>query len=44
MRDKSQSLYGQHEPWGFYNKPPDPNRLLMEEAHKFHVAVHRTLQ
>ena len=44
MRDETQSLYGQHEPWDVYNKPQDPNRLLMEEAHKFHVAVHRALQ
>ena len=38
------SLHGQHEPWDVYKKPPDPNHLLMEEAHKFHVAVHRALQ
>jgi len=44
MKEETQSLYGQHEPWDVYNKPPDPNRLLMEEAHKFHVAVHRALQ
>jgi hypothetical protein len=42
--NETQSLYGQHEPWDIYNKPSDPNRLLMEEAHQFHVAVHRALQ
>ena len=44
MRDETQSLDGQLDPWDIYNKPPDPNRLLMDEAHKFHVAVHRALQ
>jgi hypothetical protein len=44
MKEETPSLYGQHEPWDVYNKPPDPNRLLMEEAHNFHVAVHRALQ
>jgi hypothetical protein len=44
IKDEAQPLYGQHEPWDVYNKPPDPNRLLKEEAHNFHVAVHRALQ
>ncbi len=44
MPDETQSLDSQHNPWNVYNKPPNSNRLLMEEAQKFHVAVHRALQ
>ena len=44
LPDETQSFYNQHEPWDIYNKPPDPKSLLIEEAHNFHVAVHRALQ
>jgi hypothetical protein len=44
MSNETQSLDDEYDPWNVYSKPPDPNRLLMEEAHKFHVAVHRALQ
>ncbi|MZH02574.1 MAG: hypothetical protein F3745_04025 [Nitrospinae bacterium] len=44
LPNETQSLDDEHNPWSVYNKPLNPNRLLMEEAHKFHVAVHRALQ